>query len=290
MRRSVLMLACWLMASASLVAQPLTVTPTTLTFAKVEGAPNPPPQSLQIGAGAAQIWTVLDSLPWADSVNPGGCSFVTSPSGAGWRCTGAKSVTFRPSGGMSSLPIGIHTNSTVRVITAGEPDLVIPASVSVTSSVPPPVDCVVSAWSAWIVSEPWHLVGTELQRTLERARTILTTPANGGALCPALVETQVETKPFSIASCVASMAEVPIEPDAWYPICDPPLVALPTTPNIVTVVGDVVAVEMAPLITWLVNGLGAFPLPIPVQVFGMPRAVQVGDGLSIVFTFREPQE
>jgi hypothetical protein len=69
---------------------------------------------------------------------------------------------------------------------------------AILADVPVPVDCVVSefgAWSAW-----QSISGTEEQRT--RTRTILTHPANGGAACPYLTET--ETRPLSPApiSCV----------------------------------------------------------------------------------------
>ena len=50
---------------------------------------------------------------------------------------------------------------------------------------PCPVDCVVSAWSPWTpCSAPCD------GGTMTRSRTIVETPANGGAACPALQETQ----------------------------------------------------------------------------------------------------
>jgi hypothetical protein len=59
---------------------------------------------------------------------------------------------------------------------------------------PPPVDCVVSAWSAW--SDPaWLACVDGMQsRSIVRTRTIVTQPANGGAACPSLVETQPQTR------------------------------------------------------------------------------------------------
>jgi hypothetical protein len=61
--------------------------------------------------------------------------------------------------------------------------------------VPPPVNCVVSDWGAW--SDPAWLAcsGGQQTRALVRTRTIVTQPANGGVACPALVETQTETRP-----------------------------------------------------------------------------------------------
>jgi hypothetical protein len=62
------------------------------------------------------------------------------------------------------------------------------------ASPPPPVDCVVSEWGAW--SDPaWLACADGMQsRTIFRARTIVTQPANGGVACPSLVETQPQTR------------------------------------------------------------------------------------------------
>lgn len=59
---------------------------------------------------------------------------------------------------------------------------------------PTPVDCVVSAWGAW--SDPaWLACADGMQsRSIVRTRTIVTQPANGGAACPSLVETQAQTR------------------------------------------------------------------------------------------------
>lgn len=58
----------------------------------------------------------------------------------------------------------------------------------------PPVDCVVSEWGAW--SDPtWLACADGMQsRSIVRTRTIVTQPANGGAACPSLVETQPQTR------------------------------------------------------------------------------------------------
>lgn len=60
--------------------------------------------------------------------------------------------------------------------------------------VPPAVDCVVSEWGAWS-DPPWLdcAEGTQ-SRSIVRTRTIVTQPANGGAACPSLVETQAQTR------------------------------------------------------------------------------------------------
>lgn len=59
---------------------------------------------------------------------------------------------------------------------------------------PTPVDCVVSEWGAW--SDPaWLACADGMQsRSIVRTRTIVTQPANGGAACPSLVETQAQTR------------------------------------------------------------------------------------------------
>jgi hypothetical protein len=59
---------------------------------------------------------------------------------------------------------------------------------------PPPVDCVVSEWGAWS-DPPWLACADGMQsRSIVRTRTIVTQPANGGAACPSLVESQPQTR------------------------------------------------------------------------------------------------
>lgn len=59
---------------------------------------------------------------------------------------------------------------------------------------PPPVDCAVSEWGAWS-DPPWLACADGMQsRSIVRTRTIVTQPANGGAACPSLVETQPQTR------------------------------------------------------------------------------------------------
>ena len=53
----------------------------------------------------------------------------------------------------------------------------------------PPINCIVSEWSAW---SEWTTV-SPTQETRMRTRTVLTQPANGGTACPNLMETEVRT-------------------------------------------------------------------------------------------------
>jgi hypothetical protein len=59
---------------------------------------------------------------------------------------------------------------------------------------PPPVDCVVSDWGP--PSDPAWLgcTGAQQTRAIIRIRSIATQPANGGAVCPALIDTTTQTR------------------------------------------------------------------------------------------------
>ena len=71
---------------------------------------------------------------------------------------------------------------------------------------PPPVDCQVSEWSEWSAWSAWAAINeTTEQRTRTRTRTITTQPANGGAACPVLSETETEQRPIAVVNpCVAT--------------------------------------------------------------------------------------
>jgi hypothetical protein len=56
----------------------------------------------------------------------------------------------------------------------------------------PPVDCQVSPWSEWTMTPADYA----MQRT-SRTRTVTVWPANGGAPCPPLIETE-STQPFNM--------------------------------------------------------------------------------------------
>ena len=72
-------------------------------------------------------------------------------------------------------------------------------TMAILADVPVPVDCVVSEFGAWSDWEP--ISGSEEQRT--RTRTILTHPANGGAACPYLIETETRLVTVPVpTSCV----------------------------------------------------------------------------------------
>src|SRR6185503_7179715 len=64
---------------------------------------------------------------------------------------------------------------------------------------PVPVNCVVSAWSAWAATDEWSACSAGTQtRAEQRTRTITTQPANGGTACPALSETRTVTQSCTV--------------------------------------------------------------------------------------------
>lgn len=69
-----------------------------------------------------------------------------------------------------------------------------------------PVNCVVSAWSAWSDPEWLDCNGGTQTRALVRTRTIVTQPANGGTACPSLVETSTQTR---VCSGMATLSWTP---------------------------------------------------------------------------------
>lgn len=64
---------------------------------------------------------------------------------------------------------------------------------------PAPVNCVVSAWSAW--SPTGTCLFPACQQGSERTRTIITQPCHGGAPCPALSEQTPGNTPCSTPAC-----------------------------------------------------------------------------------------
>ncbi len=68
---------------------------------------------------------------------------------------------------------------------------------------PPPVDCVVSAWSEWSAWSAWAPIdATTEQRTRTRTRTVITPPQNGGAACPPLTETETQQRLITEGVCL----------------------------------------------------------------------------------------
>lgn len=61
-----------------------------------------------------------------------------------------------------------------------------------------PVNCVVSAWSAWTGGEWSACTNGSQTRQETRTRTIVTQPANGGTACPALTETRAATQACTV--------------------------------------------------------------------------------------------
>jgi hypothetical protein len=76
-------------------------------------------------------------------------------------------------------------------------------TVTVTADPPPPppapVDCVVSAWSTPVVGE-WSACANSVQtRTSSSTRTVVTPAANGGAACPSLTSSVIESRSCTVA-------------------------------------------------------------------------------------------
>lgn len=74
----------------------------------------------------------------------------------------------------------------------------------------PPIDCVVSDWSAWTYSA-WTVAGSVETRTGTRTRTVVTPSANGGAACPALSESVTESRPYSPPSAAGTLTVTPLQ-------------------------------------------------------------------------------
>lgn len=79
----------------------------------------------------------------------------------------------------------------------------------ITKNAAAPVDCAVSAWSAWSAGAWSACSGGQQSRTETRTRTVTTQPANGGTACPALTETRTATQACSIATGTATLSWTP---------------------------------------------------------------------------------
>jgi hypothetical protein len=96
-------------------------------------------------------------------------------------------------------PPGTYEVRLTSLNSSGESNPSNPAFVKITGVVTPPtsppVNCVVSDWSAWNSNEPWSICSAGQQSRMEtRTRTVLTPPANGGAACGVLTETRLVTQ------------------------------------------------------------------------------------------------
>ena len=116
-----------------------------------------------------------------------------------WQTTDATSVTINGTAvalsGSTQYTISAATTYTLVATGAG-------GSVTRTATVTPtlaPVDCVVSAWSFYTATSWGLCTGGQQSRTETWRRTIITSPANGGAACGPLEEQRVTTQ-----ACVAA--------------------------------------------------------------------------------------
>jgi hypothetical protein len=89
-------------------------------------------------------------------------------------------------------------------------------TVAVTIADVPPVDCVLSEWSAWVPTSEWsECVDGSQSRTEQRTRTVVTPPSGGGAACGPLTEDRTVTQ-----ACVVPVDCVLSEWSAWAPKAD----------------------------------------------------------------------
>jgi hypothetical protein len=164
----------------------ITVTPSSVSGTVVAGSV-PPPATLTVTTSTGVAWFTQDASPFYDATPA--CSAGTCPSGSTTTLTPVSAFFASAAPGTYSSPITIRAS--------GLADVVVPVTIVVQpASAPPPVDCVVSSWSAWQPTSNWSTCSSDgLQsRTEQRTRTVLTQPSNGGASCPSLVETRTVTQ------------------------------------------------------------------------------------------------
>lgn len=130
------------------------------------------------------------------------------------RCIGATCTTFSQllcvtgtSGNHSSLPANLTARYRVRgsrdaacgtaAGNLGEYSTIV-SGTTLSAPAPTPVNCAVSAWSAWGAGAWSTCSGGQQSRTETRTRTVTTQPANGGTACPALTETRTATQACSL--------------------------------------------------------------------------------------------
>jgi hypothetical protein len=120
-----IMIPVLVIVTASPPPNSLSVTPQSLTFAKIAGQPNPPAQTVTVTAPAGKVWATYDTMPFANVIG-----LPSVPSGV----TGTGSATFQvvPSSGMTFLGPDVYYES-ISVSTSGFADLVIPVLVIVTA-------------------------------------------------------------------------------------------------------------------------------------------------------------
>lgn len=172
----------------------------------------PPPPT------GCSTWTITPtpvSVPaaggsFSGALNTGTTCAWTAYSTSGWLIVGATKGT-----GPATIPYTVQANTTT-VGRAGNVIIVNATTGSMATNVavhqvaagstPVPVDCVVSAWTLQSVTAWSACVDGVQTRSETWVRTIITQPANGGAVCPALTETRTGTQ-----SCTVTPPPQPVD-------------------------------------------------------------------------------
>jgi hypothetical protein len=180
----------------------ISVSPTSVTGTVTVGS-MPPSATLTVTTPGV-AWSTYDTSPFYNATPT--CAFGTCPSGSTTTLTPSSSFFSSATPGTYSHPLTVRAS--------GLPDVIVPVTIVVqAASAPPPqpVDCVVSAWSAWQPTSSWSTCTNGAQsRTEQRTRTILTQPSGGGLACPALTETRTVTQ-----SCTSSPTPVDCVVSSW---------------------------------------------------------------------------
>lgn len=168
----------------------------------IEPALLPAPANVRAqGISTSAIRVTWDAVTGASAYSLERCIGAT--------CTGFSQLLCVP--GLSGNHSGLPANLTARYRVRGSRDAAcgsaagnlgeystIVSGTTLSAPAPTPVNCAVSAWSAWSAGAWSTCSGGQQSRTETRTRTVTTQPANGGTACPALTETRTATQACSL--------------------------------------------------------------------------------------------